>query len=376
MLGLNFQDLFGSIIAIILFPIVSMIPGYLLGWAFDIFKFRKRSRLAKYLISIVLSNATMPVFSYLVSRFLSFNFWTIFLIATTGIALVIHVALLMIFKKRPSLSNLVRIFNRRKFALLVGGLWVVFSLFLLVDIQIGTKLYSANVSYDYTTRISIINAISRTGIPPINPSYFPGHPEKLTYLYYYWYILPSIINLIGGNLINSRQAMIAGTIWSGICLMSVIGLYLRRRNQNIKKSWIAPLIGIQLLAVSGLDFIPVVTIDLRARQALGHMMFQGGVEGWNMPVMSWLNAITWVPNHVSAFAQCATAMLAILTIDKRDNKQLITAGILSGICFASAFGTSTWVTLVFAWRGLSGRLSIYLQKSNVNYFGPWPELAY
>jgi len=115
-----------------------------------------------------------------------------------------------------------------------------------------------------------------------------------------------------------------------------------------KKSWIVPLIGIQLLAVSGLDFIPVATIDLRARQALGHMIFQGGVEGWNMPVMSWLNAITWVPNHISAFAQCATAMLAILAIDKGDNKQLITSGVLSGICFASAFGSSTWVTLVFA----------------------------
>ncbi len=36
-------------------------------------------------------------------------------------------------------------------------------------------------------------------------------PKNLTFLYYYWYILPSIIDLIGGNFINSRQAMIAGT---------------------------------------------------------------------------------------------------------------------------------------------------------------------
>ena len=41
-------------------------------------------------------------------------------------------------------------------------------------------------------------------------------------------------------------------------------------------------------------------------------------------------------------------MLAILAIDKGNNKQLITSGVLSGICFASAFGSSTWVTLVFA----------------------------
>ena len=105
-------------------------------------------------------------------------------------------------------------------------------LFLLVDIQIGTKLYFANVSYDYTTRIAVINAISRTGVPPINPSYFPGHPEKLTYLYYYWYILPSIIDLIGGRFVNSRQAMTAGTIWGGICLMAIIALYLHLRNRE------------------------------------------------------------------------------------------------------------------------------------------------
>ena len=37
MLGLNLQDLFGSIIAIILFPIVSMVPGYIIGWSFDLF---------------------------------------------------------------------------------------------------------------------------------------------------------------------------------------------------------------------------------------------------------------------------------------------------------------------------------------------------
>ena len=363
MLGFNLQDLLGSIIAVILFPIVSMVPGYIIGWVFDLFNFRKRSLIAKYLIGIVLSNATMPIFAYLVSRFLSINFLAILLTVSTCIALIIHIASLVATKNRPALLSFTK-----KYAFLLGGLWIIFSLLLLVDIQIGSKLYFANVSNDYTTRIAIINAISRTGVPPINPSYFPGHPEKLTYLYYYWYILPSIIDLIGGNLVNSRQAMTAGTIWGGIALIAITALYLRTRNKNILNSWSAALIGIQLLAVSGLDFIPVVAIDLRARQALGHMIFHGQIEGWNMPIASWLNAITWVPNHISAVAQCITAMLALLTVDEGNNKQLITSGVLAGICFASAFGTSTWVTLVLALAWILWALILLITKGQRKLF--------
>ena len=369
MLGLNGQDLFGSTIAIILFPIVSMVPGYIIGWTFDLFNFRKRSYVAKYLISIVLSNAAMPIFAYLVSRFLSINFLAILLAATTAITLIIHIATLVIPKRRFSFSSLLSIPNAKKFAFVLGGLWVVFSLFLLVDIQAGTKLYFANVSNDYTTRIAIINAISRTGVPPLNPSYFPGHPVKLTFLYYYWYILPSIIDLIGGNFINSRQAMTAGTIWGGIGLMAIVALYLRLRNQQqSENNWKVSLIGIQFLLIGGLDFIPVVAIELSRRITLGHMVLEGTVYNWNMPIVSWLNAITWVPNHISAAAQCITAMLAVLTIDKNNHKQLITTAAFSGICFASAFGTSTWVTLVFAFAWMIWAFFLLLIKRQRKLF--------
>jgi len=364
MLGFNLQDLFGSTIAMTLFPIVSMVPGYIIGWAFDLFNFRKRSFIAKYLISIVLSNATMPIFAYLVSRFFSINFLVILLTVTTCIALIIHIASLVTTKNRLSLLSFTK-----KYAFLLVGLWVVFSLLLLVDIQIGSKLYFANVSNDYTTRIAIINAISRTGVPPINPSYFPGHPEKLTYLYYYWYILPSIIDLIGGSLVNSRQAMTAGTIWGGIVLIAITALYLRLRNQQHSDSnWRVSVIGIQLLLVGGLDFIPVVAIELSRRITLGHMVLEGTVYNWNMPIVSWLNAITWVPNHISAAVQCITAMLALLTVNESDHKQLITSGVLAGICFASAFGTSTWVTLVFAIAWILWAFVLLITKSQKKLF--------
>ena len=308
----------------------------------------------------------MPIFAYLVSRFLSINLLTILLIVITCTALIAHIISLTIRKNRLSFSIST---STMKNAFLLGGLWIIVSLLLLVDIQVGNKLYFANVSNDYTTRIAIVNAISRTGVPPINPSYFPGHPEKLTYLYYYWYILPSIIDLVGGSLVNSRQAMTAGTIWCGIGLMAIIALYLRLRNQQHSDSnWKNAFIGIQLLLVGGLDFIPVVAIELSRRITLGHMVLEGTVYNWNMPIVSWLNAITWVPNHISAAVQCITAMLAILTVDEGSNKQLIAAGVLAGICFASALGTSTWVTLVFALAWILWAFFLLISKSRKKLF--------
>jgi hypothetical protein len=237
--------------------------------------------------------------------------------------------------------------NHQKTALIFALLWVVFSFLLLLDLQVGNKLYFSTVSYDTTSRIAVINAITRTGIPPINPGYFPGHTEQLTFLYFYWYIPESLVDQLGGNLINSRQAMLAGITWTGLCLMATAALYLRIRNRDAKTAWSKPLIGIQLLLVSGVDFIPVVILAITARKIIGHMMFNGQVESWNMPIVSWLNAVTWVPNHVAAVIQCVTAMLAILSVYEGTKKQRLAAGVLAAVAFASALGTSVWVTLVF-----------------------------
>jgi hypothetical protein len=254
--------------------------------------------------------------------------------------------------------------NHRKTALIFALLWVVFSFLLLLDLQVGNKLYFPTVSYDTTSRIAVINAITRTGIPPINPGYFPGHTEQLTFLYFYWYIPESLVDQLGGNLINSRQAMLAGITWTGLCLMATAALYLRMRNRDAKTAWSKPLIGIQLLLVSGVDIIPVVILAITARKIIGHMMFNGQVESWNMPIVSWLNAVTWVPNHVAAVIQCVTAMLAILSVFEGTKKQRLAAGALAAVSFASALGTSVWVTLVFVVVWVIWAFSLLRSKSS------------
>jgi hypothetical protein len=340
-------DLLGSTLAFVLFPLVLLFPGYVLGQALDIFEFKTRSRLGRLIIAIVLSNAVVPICFFLLYRYTSnLIILAVMVLFAAGFfagevfPLLRQVPFALSHKFNP-------ISGYRQFAIALGFFWAIFSLLLLVNLQIGNRLYFPNVAYDYTTRVSVINAIARTGIPPVNPSYYPGHPVRLTFLYYYWYIPVSLINQIGGNYISSNQAMAAGVAWTGLAFIATIAFYLYRRKSNAKHPWHAPLIGIPLLLVSGVDIFPVLIIELKARELLGHMIFNGQIEAWNMAIMSWLNALTWVPNHISATAQCITAMLAILTVSDGSGLKRVIAGTLAGIAFASALGTSVWVTLIF-----------------------------
>jgi hypothetical protein len=342
------QDLLGSAAAFLIFPIVLLLPGYAAGWIFDVFGFRRRRRLTRYGIALLLSNAIVPIVAFLEIRYLSASFALVSLGACDVVAAGIDIYPILKHPVSASWHQLAQSPAAEKLAILLGGGWVIFSLLLLVDLQLDQKLYFATTSYDYTTRISIINAITRTGIPPVNPGYYPGGPERLTFLYYYWYIPASLVDQAGGAFVNSRQAMLAGTTWTGLCLMAGVALYLRLRGSSSGgNTWYQPLIGIQLLAISGLDVIPVLAIEMRARQAFGHTFLNGRIEGWNMPISSWLNAVTWVPNHVSAALQCLTALMLVLFAVPAGRRQHIASAVLAGFALASALGSSVWILLVF-----------------------------
>jgi hypothetical protein len=229
-----------------------------------------------------------------------------------------------------------------KFFYWVGGAWAVFAILSLINIQWTDHLYFSVTSYDQTTRVSIIEAMTRTGVPPINPGYYPGHPVKLTFLYYFWYILGSMVDAIGGKYIDARAALNASSAWSGIGLMAVVALYLRQRNANSAESvYRSARIGIGLLSVSGLDIFPI--IFLMARTGL----VVGSVDVWNTWIPSWVASNLWAPHHVAALIAGLAAMM--LAQSARGRSTLKRFGILSvaGLGFASALGLSIYVTLVF-----------------------------
>ena len=123
----------------------------------------------------------------------------------------------------------------------------------LIDIQLGDRLYFSPTIHDYSVRGPITAAISREGVLPLNPFFFPGRAVPLRY-HYFWYILCGAVQNIAGAAIAPRHALIAGTVWCGLALMAIVPLYLRffdpKGPEGIRRR---SLIGVALLGVTGLD---------------------------------------------------------------------------------------------------------------------------
>src|ERR1043165_762051 len=164
------QDLLGVLLGSLLFPLILVTPGYVIGYLLNLFYFRKRQPLLRFGIALLLSLAISPILFFLTYRFVSNTFTLIVVFGfaiTFALILMREADLRMVFK---SIAG-----NRFAQAILWIALgWSLFAALLLIDVQWGSRLYFNIIAYDYTTRASVINAITRTGVPPVNPSYYPG----------------------------------------------------------------------------------------------------------------------------------------------------------------------------------------------------------
>ncbi len=330
-MNFTLQDILGTALAFCLFPLVIVFPGYVFGWLFDLFAFRLRQPFVRLALGLVLSFTVSPIVLYLTSSLISFNFA---LLTLGGFALAFA---MIAIRQRYALTA------EAKFFFWVGAAWSAFAVLSLINIQWTDQLYLSITSFDQTTRVAVIEAMTRTGVPPVNPGYYPGHAVPLTFLYYFWYILCSMVDALGGNYVDARAALNASSAWSGIGLMAVVALYLRQRNANGTVS-AAKLsrIGISLLAVSGLDIFPALFLMWRTGLVIG------SVDVWNTWIQSWTASNLWVPHHVAALiAGLSAMMLAQSARGKLPSRQYLIL-FIAGLGFASAFGLSVYVTFVFA----------------------------
>lgn len=341
-MGSNFflQDLIGITLALFLFSLVFVFPGYVIGWALNLLRHRTQPLFAQLTIGVFISISIVPAFLFLVYRLLSPQIGI-------GVLVIFAIAAIYIYSSRTRYDGQNEVETtqagyQNSFLFLIL-LWILFSVFVSVDLQIGNKLYFSNNSYDMLTRVAVVDAITRTGVPPVNPSYYPGEEVLLNFLYYFWYILVSVVDMVGGSLVSAFHAMIASISWCGIALFASISAYVQFR-APLGFSWKKNLIGIQLFVISGLDCI----IILYAFLSEGYLPANGQLEGWNMPIMSWLNAVIWVPHHVSAAIACIFALLLLFHERTERLVDKLTVSSLIGLAFASAFGLSVWVMFVFA----------------------------
>src|SRR6185503_18748273 len=172
--------------------------------------------------------------------------------------------------------------------------------------------------------------------------------------------LCSLVDLIGGQIVDARAALNASSAWSGIGLMAIAALYLRLRNPgNSTTAWRSAKIGIGLLFVGGLDALPFILLAAKIGNIVGgneHLnALQFAVLTWNnleyrilTLLGNWIGSALWVPHHIAAvIAGFSALLLAHSARSKEPSKQFATLAV-AGLAFASAVGLSTWVTLVFA----------------------------
>jgi len=266
------QDIFGIVIAFLLFPLFLFIPGYFIGWISNSLNFRHRSLPLKVLLSLVLSVSVWPIATFLVARFLSMQaVWILHIFV--WIAFVYLCIQSVISTKSNSNKARFRLNRYLMIGLALVIVWCVIAILSLIDLQIGNKLYFSVMSYDYGLRTSITNAITRTGIPPTNPSFYPGHPLGVSY-YYFWFLLCSLVEQMTGSWIEARYAVMGGTLWIGIILMATIAVYLRFQTaQGAKNIQIRSIIGALLLFVTGLDILPVAALNINRLRAHLPLLF-------------------------------------------------------------------------------------------------------
>lgn len=331
------RDIAATSVAFVLLGLVLVVPGYVAGALLDAFGFNRRGLLARFAIAICLGVAVVPILTYLNWRYMPGAPWAVCAAA--------WVVFPVIVARRAHWQRMARgpLTKQRKAVLAIAAVWVAGGMLCLVDMQIGHRLYFHVASYDYTLRAAFTAAIARTGVPPLNPYYHPGHAYPMRY-HYFWFMVCALATKFASPVVTPRIAVIAGTLWSGVALMAVVSLYIQIFGARLSESRDRQmLVAIGLLGVSGLDIIPVAITFLISK------MLPASSDWWNEVVASWLNSTFWHPHSIAALVAGTTGLLVGWDgVVRQERRRKIGGAAICGAAMASALGLSIYVALIFA----------------------------
>jgi hypothetical protein len=321
-------DVLGSSESALLLALFLPIPGFVVGWITNVFRFRERTFLMRMVFSTPIAVAVMPVVVFLAGSHprvmwsLFAAFWAVFAALMGKQLWTAH---------RPSLP--------REFwiaAALVLG-WALLVILSLSDLQIGDRIYFSTSAYDHSVRSAFTAAAARA-IPPANP-FFAATPPVTLHYHYFWMLICSLPVHWAG--LVPRHALYGGTVWAGIALLSMIIIGLEFFTCVKERLGRCALIGCGLLAVTGLDILPVLY--------LSHFKapMYADPEWWNIQISSWVDGLLWAPHHIMAMLACLLGFLAMRQPGISKLGRATGIGI-AGLAFASAGGLSALATFTFA----------------------------
>lgn len=334
------SDLIALIGAFLVFPLVIVVPGFVVGFSTNVLNFRTEA--GAFSKSILLSLVTVPWTVYMCFRFVGIEAVWVLLGSCWLLAIIFVIPRLHTFIR----STLRKVKGRHVAYVLLG---LTCSAFLIIDFQDGGHLIRPLMSHDYVKHVAVTDAISRTGLPPVNPSYFPGEPLSLFY-YYFWFLFCSLVDLLGGSLIDARSAVLASVLWSGIAVLAALQIYVktlaRLGVKGIRSGHVQ--LALLLLLVTGLDIIPITFSGI-----VQHVFMQKPVLAeilwWNDIIAWWGSSVLWVPHHVGAVLSCLVAFILIIDQDQDQYKPSKASLLLIPIALSSSVGMSIWVSITAAW---------------------------
>ncbi len=307
-------DFAGVTIAFLLFSCLTVLPGYTLGSFLNILQFRRREATFRLAISVPIAIAVGPILSFLTGRFA----WPIYALLSLP-----AIPLMLKARRKPKIPWPV-------FA------WCAIALLALSDLQIGHRLYFSIIGFDYAIRTAFVSSISTFGLPAQNPFFFPGALVGLRY-HYYWLIQSALVE---NKFADARQALIAGTMWCGIGLLSTVALFLRFFKIKGRKP--STTFAFALLLVTGLDILPALLfLVLYKCHLIGNL--PPSMEWWNDQVDGWLYSVLLEPHYVSRFDRLP---VRFFTVSQQD--RAILAAVIAGFAFATSVGASIYIGFVFA----------------------------
>ena len=330
------RDVSAVLLATLVSALFLVIPGYTLGFLFDVLSFRRRALVPRVAIGIILSTAIMPGLTYLVGRLTSFEFiWALY-----GITWVVFLFLLVRRLTRPvGLASFMRSNGLLGMAVAVVVFWLIVGLWYNVAFQRGDRMFLSLYHDTQSLYVATVYSVSKGVIPPYNYMFYPGSFIALKY-HYFWFLTNSLVDLLGGAAIEPYAAFFAGTAWSGIAMTALTAVFVASYFESRRS---AVFVALGLLLVGGLDILAIVVVAVVSHQP------NVPPEMWNYgaQVFTWLDSITIQPHHRASLVAYMTGYLLWMSARKTNGLRERTAAFaLAPIAFMSSIGLSTHMGMV------------------------------
>jgi hypothetical protein len=324
------DDAIGVVLGTILFTPFMLAPGYLFAWVLNLFSFRVLSRGWRLMISLAISVAAVPIVIFCLGTFLSMRaVWGFYALAT--------IFLLAMELARPGPRGQ----DTPRWVVWTAPGWAIVMLASGIDLQFRDRLYPPVLAYDFNLRTEVVQSLARNGLPAVSPFFFPGHAVGLRY-HYFWFVPCALVERLGGSLVGSRAALVAGDVWCGWALMVVAVLFLRYfapagdRNLRGRSKWV-----VAMLAVAGLDLLPNLFDDI-THAVTGGWFVYSSAEWWNTPVTAFPHAVLFGAHNVAGLLACLVGFLLLWQGGR------YRYAVCAGLCFASSAGLAIYVSFTFA----------------------------